>query len=241
MRRHVAIATLVSALLAAPMWGQMRGAARGGVSMGRPGLVSRGPVMVNRAPMMANRGAFIGRPLGARFGGNFRRRFFDRDRFFFDRFHHRHRLLFGFYPFFSGFYPWYNAYPAYYGDYSYLEGPSSYEAGYDSANAYVAANTEMANAIARLTDEVKHLREERELREALPPKPEPQKNYEPPESVVLVFHDKRIQEVKNYAIIGSTLWILNEQRATKVPLSSLDLDATTKLNEERGVEFQLPK
>ena len=64
---------------------------------------------------------------------------------------------------------------------------------------------------------------------------------QPPEVAVLVFRDKHTQEVTNYAIVGSTLWILNEQRATKVPLSTLAIDATTKLNEERGVEFRLSK
>jgi hypothetical protein len=55
----------------------------------------------------------------------------------------------------------------------------------------------------------------------------------------LVFRDKHIQEVKNYAIVGQTLWIFDEQRAVK--LSSLDVDATTKLNEQRGIEFSVPK
>lgn len=85
-----------------------------------------------------------------------------------------------------------------------------------------------------------HLREEREVSQALPTKPEAEKNSEPRESAVLGFRDKHIQEVQNYAIVGSTLWILNEQRAIKVPLSSLDIDATTKLNDERGIDFSLP-
>lgn len=243
MRRSLGIATLVSALFAAPIWGQMRGGARGGVSMGRPGFPSHGQMVVNRGPLMANRGAFIGRPLGVQFGGNFHGRFFVSDPFMFHRFHHGHHLFVGFYPFFPGFYPWYGAYPSYYGDYSYIAGPSSYEGAYDSANAYNAANTELANAITRLSDEVERLREERESRQAPPAKPEPGKNPEPepPQSALLVFRDKHIQEVNNYAIVGSTLWILNERRATKVPLSSLDINATTKLNEERGVEFRLPK
>jgi hypothetical protein len=57
----------------------------------------------------------------------------------------------------------------------------------------------------------------------------------------LVFRDKHIQEVKNYAIVEQTLWIFDEQRAVKLPLSSLDVDATTKLNEQRGIEFSVPR
>ena len=57
---------------------------------------------------------------------------------------------------------------------------------------------------------------------------------------MLVFRDKHTQEVQNYAIVGGTLWIFSEQRATKLPLSWLDIEATTKANEDRGVDFQLP-
>lgn len=60
-------------------------------------------------------------------------------------------------------------------------------------------------------------------------------------ATVLVFRDQRIQEVKNYAIVGKTLVVIAEERQRKIPLSDLDLDATTKLNEERGVDFQLPR
>jgi hypothetical protein len=57
----------------------------------------------------------------------------------------------------------------------------------------------------------------------------------------LLFRDKHIPEVKNYAIVRQTLWIFDEQRAVKLPLSSLDVDAMTKLNEQRGIEFSVPK
>ena len=60
-------------------------------------------------------------------------------------------------------------------------------------------------------------------------------------ATVLVFRDRRIQEVKNYAIVGKTLVVVADARQRKIPLADLDLDATTKLNEERGVDFQLPR
>ena len=242
MGRHLLIAALVSALFAAPMWPQMRGGARASAPMGRPGFASHGPVTVNRGPIMANRSAYFGSPRGARFGPNSRGQFFFRNRFFFDRFHHRHRFFFGFSPLFYGFSPWwYYTYPPYDGDYSYPVDASSYAEAYDFANAYSARNSELASTIDRLSDEVERLREARESREAWQPTPEPGKKSEPQQSTVLVFRDKHIQEVKNYAIVGPTLWIFNEQRATKVALSSLDVESTTKLNDERGTEFRLPK
>jgi hypothetical protein len=36
------------------------------------------------------------------------------------------------------------------------------------------------------------------------------------------------------------VWVLNENVAKKIPLDQLDLDATVKMNGERGVDFQVP-
>jgi hypothetical protein len=58
---------------------------------------------------------------------------------------------------------------------------------------------------------------------------------------VLVFRDQHQQEVQNYAIADGTLWVLSAQSAKKIPLAALDLDATRKVNDDRGVEFQLPR
>jgi hypothetical protein len=68
----------------------------------------------------------------------------------------------------------------------------------------------------------------------------PEKPAQPQRSTMLVFHDKHLEEVQNYAVVGQTLWTFSEQRARKVPLTDLDVAATTKLNDERGVEFVLP-
>jgi len=57
---------------------------------------------------------------------------------------------------------------------------------------------------------------------------------------MLVFRDQHKQEVRNYAIIGQTLWNFAPQHTEKIPLSDLDLPATTKANEERGVTFRIP-
>ena len=54
---------------------------------------------------------------------------------------------------------------------------------------------------------------------------------------MLIYRDGHQAEVHNYAVVGQVLWIFSEERARKVPLADLDLDATRKANEERGVEF----
>jgi hypothetical protein len=57
---------------------------------------------------------------------------------------------------------------------------------------------------------------------------------------VLVFKDGRQVDVENYAIVGGILFDLSEGHTKKVALAELDLAATVKQNDERGVEFRLP-
>jgi len=67
---------------------------------------------------------------------------------------------------------------------------------------------------------------------------------EPP--TILVFKDGHKIEIGNYAIVGETLYNMSGstgvpgRRAFKIALADLDLDATIKANEERGLEFHLP-
>jgi len=56
---------------------------------------------------------------------------------------------------------------------------------------------------------------------------------------VLVFRNGHREETQNYAIVGQMLWSFSPQRTEKIPLVSLDLAATEKANDERGVDFHL--
>ena len=57
----------------------------------------------------------------------------------------------------------------------------------------------------------------------------------------LVFHDQHVEEVRNYAISGGMVWVFGQQTAKKIPLAQLDLEATSRMNDERGVDFQVPE
>ncbi len=57
---------------------------------------------------------------------------------------------------------------------------------------------------------------------------------------VLVFKDGHQLEVANYAIVGSTLYDLTGGRRQKIALADLDLTATSRQNDDRGVDFQVP-
>ena len=59
-------------------------------------------------------------------------------------------------------------------------------------------------------------------------------------ATVIVFRDQHKEEIQNYAIIGQTLWDFAPQHTQKIPLSDLDIPATTKANEDRGVNFNIP-
>jgi hypothetical protein len=69
------------------------------------------------------------------------------------------------------------------------------------------------------------------------PSPDPA----PPQAqTLLIFKDGRKLELGNYAIIGQTLFDLTPGHSRKVALADLDLDATQKQNDDRGVSFQIP-
>jgi hypothetical protein len=68
---------------------------------------------------------------------------------------------------------------------------------------------------------------------------EPQPVSNQPDTL-LVFKDGHQQEIANYAIVGSTLFDLTDGHRRKIALSELDLDATAKQNEDRGIDFQVP-
>jgi hypothetical protein len=61
----------------------------------------------------------------------------------------------------------------------------------------------------------------------------------PGEPTVLVFRNGRQQEVTNYAIMGDTLYVFDSGKK-KIALADLDLPATVKANDDRGMEFKMP-
>jgi hypothetical protein len=79
-----------------------------------------------------------------------------------------------------------------------------------------------------------------ELDAAQPPASAPTQPVADQPETVLIFKDGHKIEVQNYAIVGPTLYDLSSGRTRKMALAELDLPATMKQNDERGVSFQLP-
>ena len=62
----------------------------------------------------------------------------------------------------------------------------------------------------------------------------------PSAPTTLIFRDQHKEEIQNYAIVGNMLFSFSAERTQKIPLSDLDIPATTKVNEDRGVNFRIP-
>jgi hypothetical protein len=146
------------------------------------------------------------------------------DPFFCQQFFFRNRFLFA--------QPVFLPYPVYTAPYSQVV---------EQASSTVAdRGNDVARELERLTDEVERLREEQAIHEQARLTP-PTRRSSAEENVlpitILVFRDGDRSEVRNYAIVGQTLWVFTEQRARKIPISDLDVEATKKVNSDRGVEI----
>ena len=60
-------------------------------------------------------------------------------------------------------------------------------------------------------------------------------------ATVFVFHDGHEMEVRDYAILGDTLWGFSEQTAPKFPLADFNIAASRQVNEEHGIEFPVSR
>lgn len=140
--------------------------------------------------------------------------------------HHHHRVVL-YSPFYGEYVPYAYAYPYYMSD-------------DDSVDENAPSNEIQAQ---REYDE-RHP-QSNDYRDEVNSKPEPQAQAAPQPaaaqpSTVLIFKDGHQVEIGNYAIVGATLYDLSDGRSKKVQLADLDLTATVKENDDRGVEFQLP-
>jgi hypothetical protein len=167
--------------------------------------------------------------------------------FTFDRDHHRHHIFQG-----NGFglgvgvLPLYSA-PYYYGGGADVANPvdDSMEQGYGPASdrqpspTNGAAQPQYDDRLGRLEEQMDEI-ENATAAKAPPTASEPQKALADQPNTVLVFRDGHSIDVKNYAIVGDTLYDLSDGSRHKIALADLDLGATQKQNDDRGLDFRLP-
>jgi hypothetical protein len=61
---------------------------------------------------------------------------------------------------------------------------------------------------------------------------------------ILIFRDGSHREIRNYALMGSSIYDLSVkpgQGRMKIMLADLDIPATIAANDQRGIEFKIPK
>jgi hypothetical protein len=218
MRRLWMIAALTAVLAVPAALAQRRGGSFGGGS--RMGSFSHAPVSMNH---------------GASFSGfsHSNHVTFNTSPNHFHHFHNQFRRRFFAYP----YYPYYGYDP-------YLWGSAS---SYDSSDEYYQQNQQLSQQVNELSNEVARLRDEQEIRAYTPLPTErqatPQAAAKSEVSVptVLVFRDQHREDISNYAVVGRTVWVFNQDRARKIPLAELDVPATVKINDDRGVDFNVPR
>ncbi len=145
-------------------------------------------------------------------------------------------------PFYGGAYYVPYAYPAYVGE-PMLDDSGPYDAVAPRENPDDSIQRELNSLKATINDyrdELRSTRTESKPRNQEAAEPQAQQPVADQPQTVLVFKDGHQSTVMNYAIVGSTLYDLSDGRTKKVALAELDLPATVKQNDDRGVELRLP-
>ncbi|HET7205536.1 MAG TPA: hypothetical protein VFI95_03055 [Terriglobales bacterium] len=157
--------------------------------------------------------------------------------------HHRPHQFVPFVGFGSGVLPVF--YMPYYSGYDDIANPV--DDTMEQAYTPVARETNRGSAAQQRIDErLAHLEEQMDEIEA---GSKPKANETEPKlgtsvadqpATVLVFRDGHTAQVKNYAIVGDMLYEFSDGARHKIALADLDVSATQKQNDERGLDFRLP-
>jgi len=144
----------------------------------------------------------------------------------------RNRWAYG-YPYYG--YPYYG----YYDPYWWWDSGSSYDDGQ-------AQEQQIANEMNEENLEEQQMLEQRDQDAYARPRaprglePARQETVRNDPATVLVFRNGSRREIQNYAIVDGMLFNFTLARAEKIPLAVLDIPATVKANDDRGLDFRLP-
>jgi hypothetical protein len=96
------------------------------------------------------------------------------------------------------------------------------------------AQNDLGGEIQRLSDEIDRLKTAQQD----PPQPAAVADPLPPTPpITLVLRNGKQLEVQNYAVMDQTFWDFSNQPGRRIPIASIDVDASIKLTEAKGVEF----
>jgi len=106
-----------------------------------------------------------------------------------------------------------------------------------TTNRYQTSD-DLRNQVQQLTNEVQQLQAELAARGGQAP-PTAASGQKPP-SITLILKDGRRIDAPGYALVGTTLWVFDSDTASKIPLFDVNVDATQKENQKRGVNIVFP-
>jgi hypothetical protein len=117
-------------------------------------------------------------------------------------------------------------------------GYPAYSAGYEQP-APPPEDNALGEQIAQLSAQVNDLQNQLGQRApAEPPAPAAQETPQPPSPpLTVVLTNGKTLQVQNYAVMENALWDLSSQPVHKIPISSIDIPASTKASEANGTEF----
>ncbi len=121
--------------------------------------------------------------------------------------------------------------------YSY-SGYPAYSAGYDQSAPMPSENV-LGEQIEELSAQVNDL--QNQLGQRAPadsPSGSAQQETQPPSPpLTVVLTSGQTLHIQNYAVMGNALWDLSSQPVHKIPISAIDVPASTKATEANGAEF----
>ncbi len=105
-----------------------------------------------------------------------------------------------------------------------------------AVQASVMAENALGQQIQRLTAEISELKNSQQYdQQQAQSQQEPEPPPAPPITVIL--RNGQQLQVQNYAVMNQTFWDFSSQPARRIPISTIDLAASTKATEAQGVEF----
>jgi hypothetical protein len=126
--------------------------------------------------------------------------------------------------------------------YAYNQAPQDYSDQSSDASANM-----LSDQVAQLSAQVQSLQDQRNIPYAAAPGPyRPPYNAPPamaedetPSSppLTLVMRDGKQMQLKNYAVMGRTIWDFSTQPAKRIPLANVDVAASRSATEASGAEF----
>jgi hypothetical protein len=148
----------------------------------------------------------------------------------------------GYRPYYRGAYV-YPAYFGYGGFYGYAGYPddSTYSDQAQPAAAYQDTNYQDVNAQAPPLDSSYEGAYGQPARPAYQPQaPAVAAIPDQPETTLLFKDGRPPQQVQNYAVTSTTLYVLDGERRRAIPLDEIDLPQTQKTNRDAGLDFDVP-